>query len=171
MFTDRHRVHGLLSVSSGNLIGWLISIRFNIKIIFLGIGITNIRISRIIPWLYSNGNGTKLSQKLIYVLHIYPVCLLFHCNYITYSDLLPVMDGLCSGRRSCEIEIRDLMTLTNPCPDEVRSYLQAKYTCLPGESERSKLNVYYEFMMMITYIVSFPLSVHFCTNMSLISSH
>ena len=45
------------------------------------------------------------------------------------------MDKWCSGKYSCRVNVPDfIMDRTeNPCPFELRSYLQARYTCLPGK--------------------------------------
>ena len=52
-----------------------------------------------------------------------------------FSDVLNVMDKWCSGKRECRMEIHFFMRegITNSCPYELRSYLQARYICLPGE--------------------------------------
>ena len=48
------------------------------------------------------------------------------------ADILGVLDGMCSGRRSCDVDVRDLMVSgQKPCPKDLRSYLEAQYTCLP----------------------------------------
>ena len=49
------------------------------------------------------------------------------------SDVLSYMDKHCSGRISCDVPVMFLLVLTNPCTDDMRSYLQASYTCIPGE--------------------------------------
>ena len=43
------------------------------------------------------------------------------------------MDRYCSGQISCEVPVTDLIHLTNPCTNDLRSYLQASFTCIPSE--------------------------------------
>ena len=49
------------------------------------------------------------------------------------SDMLSILDKKCSGRSSCQFAVNSLVFETKPCPIELRSYLQARYTCLPGK--------------------------------------
>ena len=52
------------------------------------------------------------------------------CN----DDVLDLADDMCSGRRNCEILIPDqTFESTKPCL-ELKSYLQASYTCIKGLS-------------------------------------
>ena len=45
------------------------------------------------------------------------------------------MDALCSGRRKCSLRIPDqALDVTKPCPKEFKTFLQAKYGCVTGES-------------------------------------
>lgn len=50
------------------------------------------------------------------------------------SDVTTYLDGLCSGRHSCETDVRLLIDITSPCPKDFMSYLAAGYTCRKGES-------------------------------------
>ena len=49
------------------------------------------------------------------------------------ADIMYVLDRLCSGRRRCSVPVRDLMVSgdTKPCSKDLRSYLEAQYTCVP----------------------------------------
>ena len=48
-------------------------------------------------------------------------------------DVMRYMDAHCSGRSSCRVSIVDLAkTDMKPCPEDVTSYLEASYQCLPG---------------------------------------
>ena len=48
-------------------------------------------------------------------------------------DVMRYMDAHCSGRSSCRVSIVDLAkTEMKPCPEDVTSYLEASYQCLPG---------------------------------------
>ena len=49
------------------------------------------------------------------------------------SDILPVLDQWCSGRQACRFEVALLVRLANSCPEELTSYLQARYTCETGK--------------------------------------
>lgn len=52
-----------------------------------------------------------------------------------YSNVLEYMDRLCSGRRSCDVEvIEPNFEDIRPCNVELKSYLEAEYVCLPGQS-------------------------------------
>ena len=60
------------------------------------------------------------------------------------ADVLGVADGKCSGRQHCKIKLPDddiytYVTTVNECPKEVASYLEAAYTCQPGNNSRSYL--------------------------------
>ena len=50
-------------------------------------------------------------------------------------DVLTPVDRRCSGRRRCELRIPDAeLESTRPCLRELKSYLEAAYTCVPGTS-------------------------------------
>ena len=53
-------------------------------------------------------------------------------NNIFCSDIIAILDKMCSGRTSCEVAVNALVFETKPCPMELRSYLQASYICIPG---------------------------------------
>ena len=49
------------------------------------------------------------------------------------SDVTSLADERCSGRRHCNIRIPDLQfTLMQPCPEDLKPYLEAGYTCMRG---------------------------------------
>lgn len=49
------------------------------------------------------------------------------------KDVLSEADTLCSGRRECRISVPNtLFDGKNPCPRDLKSYLEADYTCLKG---------------------------------------
>ena len=56
-------------------------------------------------------------------------------GYIGCSrPVLPYLDYRCSGRRRCELSVSDAeLVRTRPCPQDLSSYLDATYTCVPGE--------------------------------------
>lgn len=48
------------------------------------------------------------------------------------DDVLDLADEMCSGKRNCEISIPDkTFESTKPCL-ELKSYLEASYTCIKG---------------------------------------
>jgi len=50
------------------------------------------------------------------------------------SDVLPVLDARCSGRRHCAVRIPDHdLVATKPCFTELKSYLEASYRCQKGQ--------------------------------------
>ena len=84
-------------------------------------------------------------------------CLTTNYGHVGCStDMLPVVDSYCSGRWSCEVDIRDLMVSgQKPCPKDLRSYLEAQYTCLPiGEliiqGDWSRFSLY-----CLTFLINF----------------
>jgi hypothetical protein len=52
------------------------------------------------------------------------------CSY----DILSIMDLKCSGRRRCEIDVRDLIVAipTSICDRNLRNYLQVAFRCIRG---------------------------------------
>ena len=49
-------------------------------------------------------------------------------------DVLPYVDSRCSGRRSCKFSVfDDSLRRFKPCPEDISSYLQARYICLKGK--------------------------------------
>ena len=61
-------------------------------------------------------------------------CLLRDYGYVGCGvSVLPYVDSRCSGRRSCNINIPDpVLDKVQPCPGDLKSYLQASYTCIKG---------------------------------------
>ncbi len=59
-----------------------------------------------------------------------------------YSDILNYFDAQCSGREACRVVIGSLDAVATPCPKDFKSYLEASYSCIPGQwciALRSKL--------------------------------
>jgi len=56
-------------------------------------------------------------------------------GYIGCSrNVLEDADYMCSGRRTCQIPVPNpLFDATKPCPNDLKSYFQAEYTCTKGE--------------------------------------
>ncbi len=63
-------------------------------------------------------------------------CISDNFGYIGPScarQVLMQMDALCSGRRECSVEIKDSsFPGYRPCHKDLKSYLEASFTCLPG---------------------------------------
>jgi len=54
------------------------------------------------------------------------------------SDVLDVVDSVCSGRRHCTVAVpsADLETAAAvACPGDLKLYLSASYRCLPGNKQ------------------------------------
>ena len=52
------------------------------------------------------------------------------------SDVLRLLDQFCSGREECHVSVSDpLIVRTQPCPQDLASYLDASYRCIPGQTE------------------------------------
>jgi len=50
-----------------------------------------------------------------------------------HRDVLTPVDRRCSGRRRCELRVPDAeLESTRPCLRELKSYLEAAYSCVPG---------------------------------------
>jgi len=65
---------------------------------------------------------------------------LSRCTKIDYghigcsSDVIELADARCSGRQACEVAIPDaLFAKSQPCPEDLKPYLEVGYTCLSGE--------------------------------------
>ena len=49
------------------------------------------------------------------------------------ESVLRQADALCSGRRQCEIAVpNSLFDERKPCPNDLKSYLEAEYKCVKG---------------------------------------
>ena len=56
------------------------------------------------------------------------------------AKVLPVLDRLCSGRRSCSVRLpHQAMDAMCPCPAEFKTYLNASYMCVKGRSRGQEL--------------------------------
>jgi len=50
-----------------------------------------------------------------------------------YADVRALADTRCSGRRTCRISVPDMLfDGTTPCPEDLKLYLMAGYTCVKG---------------------------------------
>jgi len=81
------------------------------------------------------------STDVIIVTHaLYGRMRLSRCTKIDYghigcsSDVTELADVRCSGRQACEIAIPDaLFAKSQPCPEDLKPYLEVGYTCLSGK--------------------------------------
>ncbi len=48
--------------------------------------------------------------------------------FFSYADLT------CSGKRTCQIRVGELVYHSNPCPKELMSFFEASHQCLSGLS-------------------------------------
>lgn len=61
-------------------------------------------------------------------------CLNSEQNIGCSADVLTVMDGRCSGLRSCTVAVPDeQMSKLQPCPPDMVTYMEADYECVTGE--------------------------------------
>ena len=51
-----------------------------------------------------------------------------------YADVLPVMDSICSGQRTCTIKTLDTeLVKFHPCRKDLMPYLEAQYKCISSK--------------------------------------
>ena len=51
------------------------------------------------------------------------------------ADVIAIADRRCSGRKECEIRIPDPeFAKLNPCPEDLKPYFEADYTCVKGNN-------------------------------------
>ncbi len=50
------------------------------------------------------------------------------------ANVLGQLDAKCSGRRTCTVGVPDKsLDISNECPKEFKTYLEANYTCVKGK--------------------------------------
>jgi len=55
-----------------------------------------------------------------------------------FADVLWYMDRRCSGRRRCRVYVADpVLHRVDVCPSDLKSYLEANYTCVTGMLHQS----------------------------------
>lgn len=53
-----------------------------------------------------------------------------------FTDVLDLVDSRCSGKSQCEFQIPDPeLDKLQPCLEDLKSYLEASYRCVKGESQ------------------------------------
>ena len=61
-------------------------------------------------------------------------------------DVLAVVDAVCSGKADCELNVDDeILESLNPCNNQLKSFLEASYTCVTGTFE-----VFVRFSFLVT---------------------
>ena len=48
------------------------------------------------------------------------------------TDVTVLLDSICSGHRQCSIDVAALRTVIQPCPNDLTSYLEVSFRCVPG---------------------------------------
>lgn len=63
-------------------------------------------------------------------------CVEVDLGYVGCStNVMALADSRCSGRKTCEIRVPDAdLESTRPCFKELKTFLEASYTCVEGES-------------------------------------
>ena len=63
-------------------------------------------------------------------------CVILNYGFVgCKADVLPHMDAVCSGRPACQVRIPDAsLDRANPCPKDLKTYLEASYECVIGEN-------------------------------------
>ena len=51
------------------------------------------------------------------------------------ADVRVYLDGRCSGRRQCAVDVASLTDIVQPCRRDFTSYMEASYTCMKGQGE------------------------------------
>jgi len=57
------------------------------------------------------------------------------------ADVTGFVEAACSGRRHCQLPVKRLIDVAEPCPADVTSHLDVHYTCVPGENRRSRIRI------------------------------
>ena len=53
-----------------------------------------------------------------------------------HADVLDMADTICSGRHQCQLEVPVILfAQMKPCPEDLKSYLEAEYQCVKGKVE------------------------------------
>lgn len=78
-----------------------------------------------------------IMQKALYGRLKIGRCVEMDLGYIgCYTDVLVAADRRCSGKRVCEIRVPDAeFESTRPCLKELKTYLEASYQCVSGNSK------------------------------------
>ena len=73
-------------------------------------------------------------SQYIYIYTLAKYLLDYMLPWMLYCrNMLTMLDGWCSGRRSCNVHVSDLHEFRSVCLMDLPSYLQARYTCESGK--------------------------------------
>ena len=62
------------------------------------------------------------------------------------ANVLPYVDSVCSGRQECNLQIPSIsLQGIRPCSEELISYLEASYSCLPGKDRWLIVRLWYPY--------------------------
>ncbi len=80
----------------------------------------------------SDGETVVIEQAIYGRMHT-GRCVKYDIHIGCHSDVITQLDKFCSGRSFCSVLIADLLQeIRNPCPADVRGFLEASYVCVPG---------------------------------------
>ena len=48
------------------------------------------------------------------------------------ADVTELLDARCSGHRYCSLDVSSLRAVLQPCPNDLTSYLDVSFRCVPG---------------------------------------
>ena len=48
------------------------------------------------------------------------------------ADVTELLDARCSGHRYCSLDVSSLRAVLQPCPNDLTSYLDVSFHCVPG---------------------------------------
>ena len=89
-------------------------------------------------------------------------CVKNNLGYIgCFTDVIGVMDSRCSGRQNCEFLLPDKhFDSLQPCLEDLKSYLEVQYRCVPGQFLNIEMSIMISFMhrviVTLASIPSFP---------------
>lgn len=85
------------------------------------------------------------------------------------SMFLQVMDSLCSGRRTCSLLVSELgvhtQNLHTTCLEDLKYYIEASYTCLPGKYTRKTNENSFRFSSVQTFRCLIHLTYFYITRL------
>jgi len=60
-------------------------------------------------------------------------CIARDYGYVGCSmSIVHLLDRICSGRRTCQLDVPSLRDIVQPCPRDLITYLDASYDCIIG---------------------------------------
>ncbi len=55
-------------------------------------------------------------------------------NLGCFADVTNFIDSKCSGRHQCELNVKELIDVAQPCARDFSAYLEAKFKCVKGKA-------------------------------------